>query len=51
MELMTDVAVVITALVAVLTVFKENLVKYKGRTSREYTVILFLILSEFQVSG
>jgi len=51
MELMTDVAVVITALVAVLTVFKENLVKYKGkRTSREYTVILFLILSEFQVS-
>ena len=26
--------------------FKENLVKYKGkRTSREYTFILFLILS------
>ena len=28
-------------------VFKENLVKYKGkRTSREYTFILFLVLSE-----
>jgi len=29
----------------ILTVFKENLVKYKGkRISREYTFILFLIL-------
>jgi len=33
-------------LTRILTVFKENLVKYKGkRTSREYTFILFLILS------
>jgi len=32
-------------LTRILTVFKENLVKYKGkRTSREYTFILFLIL-------
>jgi len=31
-------------LTRILTVFKENLVKYKGkRTSREYTFILFLI--------
>jgi len=33
-------------LTRILTVFKENLVKYKGkRISREYTFILFLILS------
>jgi len=33
-------------LTRILTVFKENLVKYKAkRTSREYTFILFLILS------
>ena len=33
-------------LTRILTVFKENLVKYKGkRTSQEYTFILFLILS------
>jgi len=33
-------------LMRILTVFKENLVKYKGkRTSREYTFILLLILS------
>gem|GEM_PF-1136470 len=33
-------------LTRILTVFKENLVKCKGkRTSREYTFILFLILS------
>jgi len=33
-------------LTRILTVFKENLVKYKEeRTSREYTFILFLILS------
>ena len=33
-------------LTRILTAFKENLVKYKGkRTSREYTFILFLILS------
>jgi len=33
-------------LTRILTVSKENLVKYKGkRTSREYTFILFLILS------
>jgi len=32
-------------LTRILTVFKGNLVKYKGRrTSREYTFILFLIL-------
>jgi len=32
-------------LTRILTVFKENLVKYKEkRTSREYTFILFLIL-------
>ena len=32
-------------LTRILTVFKENLMKYKGkRTSREYTFILFLIL-------
>jgi len=32
-------------LTRILTVFKENLVKYKGkRTSREYAFILFLIL-------
>jgi len=32
-------------LTRILTVFKKNLVKYKGkRTSREYTFILFLIL-------
>ena len=35
-------------LTRILTVFKENLVKYKGkRTSREYTFILFLILRIF----
>jgi len=34
-------------LTRILTVFKENLVKYKGkRTSREYTFILFLIPRE-----
>jgi len=33
-------------LTRILTVFKENLVKYKGkRTSREYTFVLFLILT------
>jgi len=33
-------------LTRILTVFKENLVKYKGkRTSQEYTFILFLMLS------
>jgi len=33
-------------LMRILTVFKENLVKYKGkRTSQEYTFILFLILT------
>jgi len=32
-------------LTRILTVFKENLVKYKGkRTGREYAFILFLIL-------
>jgi len=32
-------------LTRILTTFKENLVKYKGkRTSREYTFIWFLIL-------
>jgi len=35
-------------LTRILTVFKENLVKYKGKiTSREYTFILFLILIFF----
>jgi len=34
-------------LTRILTLFKENLVKYKGkRTSREYTFILFLIPRE-----
>ena len=33
----------------ILTVFKENLVKYKGKgTSRERTFILFLILSNLK---
>jgi len=35
-------------LTRILTVFKENLVKYKGkRTSREYAFILFLILNKW----
>ena len=34
-------------LTRILTVFKENLVKYKGkRTSRKYTFILFLTLKQ-----
>jgi len=34
-------------LTRILTVFKENLVKYKGkRTTREYTLILFLVISQ-----
>ena len=38
-------------LTRILTVFKENLVKYKEkRTSREYAFILFLILSIFYLS-
>jgi len=37
-------------LTRILTVFKENLVKYKGkRTSREYTFIFFLFLKKFLV--
>ena len=39
-------------LTRILIVFKENLVKYKGkRTSREYTFILFLILTSFTHSN